>query len=191
MRWKVIISLVGIAGVSGLLGLMGVAYLSDEVAGEKNLAALETTPALIARGEYLAKLGDCAACHSVPGRPAFAGGLRMAIPIGAIYTTNISPDPEYGIGRFEGVVRESTPRGEREYLDLQFSGTDRLKVPTDKLDRVTKYRGMGETSPALSRLGTQEWTRTKARVKESVEAVAKELLELYRYREKHLLFLFR
>jgi mono/diheme cytochrome c family protein len=100
MRWKVIISLAGIAGVSGLLGLMGVAYLSDEVAGEKNLATLETTPALIARGEYLAKLGDCAACHSVPGRPAFAGGLRMAIPIGAIYTTNISPDPEYGIGRF-------------------------------------------------------------------------------------------
>ena len=51
------------------------------------------SPALIARGEYLAKLGDCAACHSVPGRPAFAGGLRMAIPIGAIYTTNITPDP--------------------------------------------------------------------------------------------------
>ena len=92
---------------------------------------------------------------------------------------------EYGIGRFEGVVRESTAKGEREYLDLQFAGTDRLKVPTDKLDRVTKYRGMGETSPTLSRLGTQEWTRTKARVKESVEAVARELLELYRYREKH------
>ena len=67
---------------------------------------------------------------------------------------------------------------------MQFAGTDRLKVPTDKLDRVTKYRGMGEASPTLSRLGTQEWTRTKARVKESVEAVARELLELYRFREK-------
>ena len=65
-----------------------------------NLVAPEPSPALIARGEYLAKLGDCAACHSVPGRPAFAGGLRMAIPIGAIYTTNITPDPVNGIGRF-------------------------------------------------------------------------------------------
>ena len=79
---------------------MGISYLADRTAGETNLVAPKPSPALIARGAYLAKLGDCAACHSVPGRPAFAGGLRMAIPIGAIYTTNITPDPEYGIGRF-------------------------------------------------------------------------------------------
>jgi alcohol dehydrogenase (quinone), cytochrome c subunit len=100
MRWKVIISSVGIGGLCGLLGLMGVAYLSDKIAGERSLVAAEPTPALIARGEYLARLGDCAACHSVSGRPAFAGGLRMAIPVGAIYTTNITPDPVNGIGRF-------------------------------------------------------------------------------------------
>jgi transcription-repair coupling factor (superfamily II helicase) len=92
---------------------------------------------------------------------------------------------EYGIGRFQGVVRETTARGEREYLDLQFAGTDRLKVPTDKLDRVTKYRGMGEAAPPLSRLGTQEWARTKARVREAAEQVARELLELFRYRQEH------
>ena len=100
MRWNLVIPLVGFAGLCGLLGVMGVAYLSDRTAGEKNLVAAEATSALIARGEYLAKLGDCAACHSVPGWPAFAGGLRMAIPIGAIFTTNITPDPENGIGRF-------------------------------------------------------------------------------------------
>jgi mono/diheme cytochrome c family protein len=53
-----------------------------------------------ARGEYLAKLGDCGACHSTPGNPPFSGGLKMALPIGAIYTTNITPDKTYGIGRF-------------------------------------------------------------------------------------------
>src|SRR5271156_2261507 len=100
MRWRVAIAFVGIAGVCGLLGVMGISYLADRTAGEGNLVASDSSPAMIARGEYLARLGDCAACHSVPGRPAFAGGLRMAIPIGAIYTTNISPDPEYGIGRF-------------------------------------------------------------------------------------------
>ena len=57
-------------------------------------------PGVIARGEYLAKLGDCGACHSTPGNPPFSGGLKMALPIGAIYTTNITPDKTYGIGRF-------------------------------------------------------------------------------------------
>ena len=52
------------------------------------------------KGEYLARAGDCVACHSVPGGKAFAGGLRMGTPMGAIYSTNITPDPETGIGRW-------------------------------------------------------------------------------------------
>jgi transcription-repair coupling factor (superfamily II helicase) len=90
---------------------------------------------------------------------------------------------EHGVGRYQGVVRMGSGRAEREYLDLQYAGTDRLYVPTDQLDRITKYRGMGEETPALSRLGTQEWTRAKAKVKESVQAIARELLDLYRFRE--------
>jgi mono/diheme cytochrome c family protein len=56
--------------------------------------------ALVARGAYLAKAGDCIACHSAPkGRP-FAGGLPMTTPMGKIYTTNITPDPATGIGQW-------------------------------------------------------------------------------------------
>jgi mono/diheme cytochrome c family protein len=51
-------------------------------------------------GEYLARAGDCVACHSVPGGKAFAGGLKMGSPLGAIYSTNITPDPETGIGNY-------------------------------------------------------------------------------------------
>jgi alcohol dehydrogenase (quinone), cytochrome c subunit len=51
-------------------------------------------------GEYLARAGDCVACHSVPGGRAFAGGLKMGSPLGAIYSTNITPDPETGIGTY-------------------------------------------------------------------------------------------
>ncbi len=91
---------------------------------------------------------------------------------------------EHGIGRYQGVVKMGSGRAEREYLDLQYAGTDRLYVPTDQLDRITKYRGMGEENPALSRLGTQEWTRAKAKAKESVEAIARELLDLYNFREQ-------
>src|SRR5580692_6322249 len=52
------------------------------------------------KGEYLARAGDCVACHSVKGGKAFAGGLKMGTPMGAIYTTNITPDPETGIGNY-------------------------------------------------------------------------------------------
>jgi mono/diheme cytochrome c family protein len=55
-------------------------------------------PALIAKGEYLARAGDCIACHTVPEGKLFAGGLPMETPFGTLYTTNITPDPQTGIG---------------------------------------------------------------------------------------------
>lgn len=55
----------------------------------------------MSRGEYLARVGNCAACHTIDGGEPFAGGLKMAVPmLGAIYTTNITPDPETGIGDY-------------------------------------------------------------------------------------------
>lgn len=52
------------------------------------------------KGEYLARAGDCIACHAVAGGKPFAGGLKMGTPLGAIYSTNITPDPETGIGNY-------------------------------------------------------------------------------------------
>jgi mono/diheme cytochrome c family protein len=57
-----------------------------------------STSQLIARGEYLAKAADCAACHTVPGGAPFAGGLPFKLPFGTIYSTNITADRELGIG---------------------------------------------------------------------------------------------
>jgi alcohol dehydrogenase (quinone), cytochrome c subunit len=93
---------VRLGGAGALIAAIGalVIYISNAWVGAKVTATLEVTPKLIERGAYLSKLGDCAACHSVPGRAAFAGGYRMGTPIGAIYSTNITPDPTYGIGRF-------------------------------------------------------------------------------------------
>ena len=54
---------------------------------------------LVARGEYLTRAADCAACHTAPGGKPFAGGLPFKLPmIGTIYSTNITPDPQTGIG---------------------------------------------------------------------------------------------
>jgi mono/diheme cytochrome c family protein len=54
--------------------------------------------ALIAKGEYLARAGDCIACHTSPGGALFAGGRAMPTPFGTIYSSNITPDQETGIG---------------------------------------------------------------------------------------------
>src|SRR6202041_347594 len=65
------------------------------------------TPELIARGEYLTRAADCAACHSPPGRAPFTGGLAFRLPFGVIYSTNITADRETGIGAWsdDDVVR--------------------------------------------------------------------------------------
>ncbi|OFS09065.1 cytochrome c [Hafnia sp. HMSC23F03] len=64
-------------------------------------AAQETSGVdLIKRGEYLARAGDCVACHTSKGGMPFAGGLPMATPIGTIYSTNITPDKKHGIGEY-------------------------------------------------------------------------------------------
>src|SRR3954452_3348099 len=56
--------------------------------------------AQIARGEYLAKAGDCAACHDAADKTPYAGGLPVNSPLGSIYAANITPDPTFGIGRY-------------------------------------------------------------------------------------------
>lgn len=55
---------------------------------------------LIKKGEYLARLGDCMACHTVKGKPDYAGGLAIESDLGTIYSTNITPDKEHGIGNY-------------------------------------------------------------------------------------------
>ena len=55
---------------------------------------------LVVKGEYLAKAGDCIACHTNPGGALFAGGRALATPFGTIYSSNITPDPATGIGKW-------------------------------------------------------------------------------------------
>jgi len=84
------------------------------------------------RGEYLARAGDCVSCHSVPGGKAFAGGLKMGTPLGAIYSTNITPDRETGIGSysladFDRAVRRGIAKdGHRLYPAMPYPSYAKL-----------------------------------------------------------------
>jgi mono/diheme cytochrome c family protein len=86
----------------------------------------QSTAEPMSKGEYLARAGDCVACHSVKGGKAFAGGLRMGTPMGAIYSTNITPDPDTGIGNysledFDRAVRSGVAKdGHRLYPAMPY-----------------------------------------------------------------------
>ena len=87
---------------------------------------------------------------------------------------------DHGVARYAGLVRRSAGGAgdeERDFLELHFVGTDRMWVPVEQIDRLSRYAG--DDQPVLSRLGGGEWLRTKARVKRAVTDLAHELLELY------------
>jgi len=65
-----------------------------------SVAVQAQDPDIIAKGEYLARAGDCIACHTAPEGKLFAGGRAMPTPFGTLYTSNITPDPETGIGKW-------------------------------------------------------------------------------------------
>ena len=67
--------------------------------GDARTAAV-AAPALVARGEYLARAGNCAGCHTPQGGPAYAGGRPIETPFGRVYAPNLTPDADTGIGRW-------------------------------------------------------------------------------------------
>ncbi|MEK7353314.1 MAG: DEAD/DEAH box helicase, partial [Chloroflexota bacterium] len=92
---------------------------------------------------------------------------------------------EHGIARFAGVAKMNAGNGEgeKEYLVLEYAAGDRLYLPADQIDRASRYVGARGQTPVLIRLGSQEWSRTKKRVKDSVADIAEELIDLYAARE--------
>ncbi len=90
---------------------------------------------------------------------------------------------DHGIARYERMLRRSTEAGdERDYLELAFAGGDRIFLPVEQINRISRYAG-GER-PQLSKLGGTEWLRTKQRVRRAVGDLARELLELYAARSR-------
>ncbi|ATH63484.1 transcription-repair coupling factor [Staphylococcus pasteuri] len=89
----------------------------------------------------------------------------------------------HGVGRYLGVETLEVGEQHRDYIKLQYKGTDQLFVPVDQMDQVQKYVASEDKSPRLNKLGGTEWKKTKAKVQQSVEDIADELIDLYKQRE--------
>ncbi len=89
----------------------------------------------------------------------------------------------HGVGRYLGVETLEVGQTHRDYIKLQYKGTDQLFVPVDQMDQVQKYVASEDKTPKLNKLGGSEWKKTKAKVQQSVEDIAEELIDLYKERE--------
>lgn len=91
---------------------------------------------------------------------------------------------DHGIGRFVSLEYREIEAGKgKTYLIVEYAKGDKLFVPVDQIERITKYIGSSGRKPPLSYLGTGAWDRAKQKVKESVVDIARDLLKLYASRE--------
>ena len=91
---------------------------------------------------------------------------------------------EHGIGRFIGFDTKTVAQVTRDYLELEYRDGDRVFVPTDQLDRLSRYVGAEGAAPPLSKLGSKTWENMKARARRAAAELAGELINLYAERQR-------
>ncbi|MDD5751164.1 MAG: transcription-repair coupling factor [Candidatus Peribacteraceae bacterium] len=91
---------------------------------------------------------------------------------------------DHGIGHFEGMTQKEVDETMREYLELTYAEGDKLFVPVDQADKLSKYVYEEGQEPVLTRLGTGEWKKVMAKTREETAQIARDLLNLYAKRAK-------
>lgn len=92
----------------------------------------------------------------------------------------------YGIGQYLGIENLTIDGSSRDYVSIKYAGSDKLFIPVDQLDHVSKYIGAGADTGMvkLSKMGGADWVRAKSKAKSSTREMAKELIELYARRKR-------
>ena len=90
----------------------------------------------------------------------------------------------HGLGIYRGIEKVEMDHVIKDYIKIEYSGGSSLYIQATQLDALQKYAGADAKKPKLNRLGGQEWTKTKTRVRGAVANIAKELVELYAVRQE-------
>lgn len=90
---------------------------------------------------------------------------------------------DHGLGRYLGISTLELQGIVNDFMLIEYKGGDKLYLPVDRLNLITRYEGLSDKEPRMDKLGTQSWRATKAKVKEEVWRVAEELLNIYAKRE--------
>jgi transcription-repair coupling factor (superfamily II helicase) len=116
-----------------------------------------------------------------PGRERRRGVLRS---FADLRTGDIVVHEDHGIARFSGFDTKTVAGVTRDYLYLEYAGSDRVFVPVDQLAKISRYVGAGGAHPPLSKLGGTRWDTIKARARRAAQELAGELLNLYAERKR-------
>ncbi len=113
-----------------------------------------------------------------------AGKERSVQKLALDFLTSLSPGDyvvhmEHGIGRFEGMTQKTIDDTVREYLELTYAENDKLFIPVDQADKLSKFVHEEGQEPVLTRLGMSEWKKVTERIKSETKEIAKDLLVLY------------
>ena len=91
---------------------------------------------------------------------------------------------DHGLGVYRGIEKIERDKVIKDYLKIEYANGGNLYLPATRLDGIQKYAGADAKAPKLNKLGTDQWNRTKTRVKTAVKEVARELVELYAARQE-------
>ena len=89
----------------------------------------------------------------------------------------------HGLGIYQGIEKIEVDKVAKDYMKISYAKGGNLYIPATQLDLIQKYANADAKKPKLSRLGTQDWTKTKTRVRGAVKEIAKDLVELYAARQ--------
>ena len=90
----------------------------------------------------------------------------------------------HGLGIYQGIEKIEVDKVTKDYLKISYAEGGILYIPVGQMDLIQKYAGSDAKKPKLNKLGTAQWVKTKSQVKRAVQAVAKDLVELYAVRQK-------
>jgi len=99
-------------------------------------------------------------------------------------TGDIVVHEDHGLARFAGFDTKTVGGVTRDYLNLEYAGTDKVFLPVEQLAKISRYVGAGGAHPPLSKLGGKSWETMKARARRAAQELAGELLELYAERRR-------
>lgn len=132
----------------------------------------EAKIAVIGQGDLTNKRRSHRAPRAKPGSRA---QVFDSLKVGGYVVHN-----HHGVGRFAGMVKRNIGGVDRDYLQIEYRGDDRLYIPSDQMESITPYLG-GETA-SLSKLGGSDWQKTRSKVRQAVNRIAQELVVLYQKR---------
>jgi transcription-repair coupling factor (superfamily II helicase) len=174
------------------LGRLKVRWVNGSAPAGADLAFAEARlrDGFVAPGFRLAVIPEHRLFRRRPARQGPAGGRRRGAlrSFTDLRTGDIVVHEDHGLARFAGFDTKTVAGVTRDYLNLEFAGTDKVFLPVDQFAKISRYVGADGAHPPLSKLGGTRWETIKSRARKAAQELAGELLNLYaerRRREGH------